>query len=406
MGEQLDTNGYYALGLPLYLAVLAVEIVWTRRRGVADHGFGDTVSNVSGGLGEVVLGLFLGPHLVALYDWAFETARLVTWGDSWGERIASWIVALFAADFCYYAYHRVGHRVALFWAIHGVHHQSERFNVTVALRHPWLSDVYSWPFYALLPLLGVPAFQFFVAITIISFYGLTIHSRTFHRPSLFLFVTPASHIVHHARNRRYLGMNLGAMFTLWDRMFGTHRELHPDDPPLIGTSAGYRTHDGARAQWILFVDLLRAARAANGWRERLRVIFGPPGRRPPGYIPMTEPPARSDEAIPRATKVYVGAQLGLTIATAAYVLWLRDQHSPIFLVGAAAACIITLKTLGGMLDASARAAQLELARNVGVALFAPILFAVGEPVHAALALAWALLGLAWVGSRALEPATA
>lgn len=283
---QLDTNGYYALGVPAYLAIIGVEWLLLRRRGLKSYALPESLANMSAGLGEVTLGVFIGPSLVLLYEWAY--CHLAVVHAFRAGSLASWVFAFLLADFCYYVYHRASHGVGAFWAIHGVHHQARVMNVTVALRHPWLSDSYSAPFYALCPILGVPTAQFFVAISFISFYAFTVHSRTFRRPGLFVFVTPQTHIVHHAKNPRYIDKNFGAMFTLWDRMFGTHVEVTPDDPPDLGTLSGCDTYDGARAQWIGWRDLFDRARLVRGPFAKIASFFRPPGWGPRGSVKREE----------------------------------------------------------------------------------------------------------------------
>ncbi len=279
--SRLETNGYYALGVPAYVALGALEMALARRRGVTAYRFGDTIGNLSAGLGEVVLGLFLGPWLIALYDFGFAHLALVRWPEgSW----VPWVLAFLAGDLGYYLYHRAGHRVAALWAIHGVHHQTEEWNLSIAIRHPWFSDCYAAVFYAPLPMLGVPPTHFFLAIAVISFYAFTVHSDVFPRPSLYVFVTPATHVLHHARNRRYLNHNFGAMLNVWDRLFGTHVERDPADPPVLGTTFGYATHDGARSQWISS----RASPRPRGRRRRGGTGCGPGSCRPAG-----SPPARA-----------------------------------------------------------------------------------------------------------------
>lgn len=364
---RLDTSGYYALGVPMYLILAAADVYIAHRRGGRTYRFGDTLSNLSAGLGEVVIGLFLGPLLIALYDWAFAHFALIHWRENSPE---SWIVAFLLADLGYYVYHRAGHSVAVLFAVHGVHHQSEQFNLTLAMRHPWFSDFYSAPFYAALPLLGIPPLQFFVAISLISFYALTVHTMSFRRPGAFLLVTPQTHIVHHCRNPRYIGRNLGAMFTLWDRLFGTHVEIIPQDPPDLGTPTGYRTHSGARAQWIFFRDLIETARRATTLKDRLRVFFGRPGWRPPGVTVAREPPARADAVIPRATKLHAAGQFTATSLLSIYILWLRDRHSLPVQIVAAALILWSLGTIGALLDGLAGAEAGERRRLIVSAIVA------------------------------------
>jgi len=314
MELQLDTNGYYALGVPAYLAVIAAEVLLLRRRGIRSYSFPEAIANMSAGLGEVTLGVFIGPFLVLLYEWAYRHLCIV---HPFREgSIASWVFAFLLADFCYYVYHRASHGVGAFWAIHGVHHQARVMNVTVALRHPWLSDSYSAPFYALCPIMGIPTAQFFIAISFISFYAFTVHSRTFRRPGFFIFVTPQTHIVHHARNPRYIDKNFGAMFTIWDRIFGTHVEVVAEDPPDLGTLSGCDTYNGAKAQWIGFRDLFRRARHVHGL-AKLVSFFRPPAWTPPNA------PTRSEGTPPAVTTTI---PRGLVHATAFMIVLLVAAH--------------------------------------------------------------------------------
>lgn len=388
--SRLETNGYYALGAPLYVALGALELYLARRKGVRAYGFADTLGNVSAGLGEIVIGLFLGPWLIALYDFGFERLALVRWPEgSW----IPWVLAFLLGDLCYYLYHRAGHSVGALWAIHGVHHQTEEFNLSIALRHPWLSDTYSAVFYVPLPLFGVPPTHFFVAITLISFYALSIHSNLLHRPAFYFFVTPRTHILHHARNPRYLNKNFGAMFTLWDRMFGTYAEPDPAEPPVLGTSYGYETHDGALSQWIFFRKLFQVARGARSLGDRVWAFFGPPGWRPKGVAPIRPVPARRDEAIPLATKVFAAVQLTSTTVFAMYVLWLRDNH-PLWLLAAASVVILwSLSTIGGLLDGRPSAVRWELLRLAATG-------ALGAVILARHAGAGALVAIGAAGSAA------
>jgi sterol desaturase/sphingolipid hydroxylase (fatty acid hydroxylase superfamily) len=312
MELQLDTNGYYALGVPAYLAVIAAEVLLLRRRGIKSYAFPEAIANMSAGLGEVTLGVFIGPSLVLLYEWAYRHTCIV---HPFREgSIASWVFAFLLADFCYYLYHRASHGIGAFWAIHGVHHQARVMNVTVALRHPWLSDSYSAPFYALCPIMGIPTAQFFIAISFISFYAFTVHSRTFRRPGLFVFVTPQTHIVHHARNPRYIDKNFGAMFTLWDRIFGTHVEVVPEDPPDLGTLSGCDTYNGAKAQWIGFRDLVQRARLVDGSFAKLLSFFRPPAWTPDGAPKRPERAAPSiDVTLPRGLALSVAFLLVLVV---------------------------------------------------------------------------------------------
>ena len=362
---RLETTGYYALGVPFYLAMLGAEWWLARRRGMKVYRIAEAIGNVSAGIGELVFGLFWGPVVIALYDFGYDRCALVRWPEG---SIVPWILAIFGGDLGYYLYHRAGHRVAAFWAIHGVHHQAEEMNVTVAMRHPWFSDTYAIVFYAWLPLIGVPPLHFLVAISLISFWALTVHSRFFNRPSFGFLVTPRTHVLHHATNPRYLDKNFGAMFTIWDRLFGTYVEPDPADPPRLGSLRGYETHDGAKSQWIYLRDLVRRARAARRLRDALFVFVMPPGWLPPGVPDVASPRARPDEAIPRRSMVYAAVQFGLVLALAIWLLALRGARSRFEELVLAAVIVAGLVSIGGLLDGRRHARGFEAARLVASAV--------------------------------------
>lgn len=363
----METTAYYVYGLPLYIAILLIERRAMLKRGSKPVTFATAFSNISAGFGTIVIGLFLGPALIALYLWALRTFALVHWPRG---SLISWALAFVLADFGHYWHHRLDHRVAACWAVHGVHHMPEEMNFSVAMRHAWFSDLYSFPFYAPLPLLGVPMEQFFIATTALSFHALLTHTEVLRFPSLGFLVTPASHALHHAKNARYVDKNFGAMLSIWDRLFQTHVERDPDEPPVYGTESGYRTHDGALAQWILWGDLLVNLRSCRTMRERARVLFGRPGTRPDGVAARSFVPARDPERISNPLRVYVALQFAASISGAFYLCLARDGLSvSVKLVGlfAALACIVTL---GGLLDGRARGWRWEIAR---VVLTAPAL---------------------------------
>ena len=370
----METTAYYAFGVPIYLGLVLAEWWRGKRRGARTVSFSTSFGNVSAGLGSIVVGLFLGPVLLGLYAFAHQRFALVTWPSG---SIVPWILALVLADFGHYWHHRLDHRVAACWAVHGVHHMPEEMNFTVAMRHAWFSDLYSFPFYAPLPLLGVPPSHFFVATTLLSFHALITHSEHFDFPSFGVLVTPRSHVLHHARNRPYVDTNYGAMLAVWDRLFGTASRWDDATPPDYGTHRGYATHDGALAQWVLWRDLLAAARRAPTVRDKLRVFFGRPGWMPVGVAlaPIDPPPASG--ALSFATKAYVAAQSLLTIGFSLYVFVLRDTHPWTFKIASAFAILVTMVSLGGILDRRAHAARWEATRVLAIAIAAVALRAVG-----------------------------
>jgi sterol desaturase/sphingolipid hydroxylase (fatty acid hydroxylase superfamily) len=358
---QMETTAYYAFGLPIYVAIIATEAWVMHRRGQKTLSFAPSFGNLSAGLGAIVVGLFLGPALIFMYDTGLTRLALVHWAPG---SVVPWILAVVLADLGHYVHHRIDHRVAACWAVHEVHHQPQEMNFTVAMRHAWFSDIYSWPFYGTLPLLGVPTAQFFVATTLISFHALITHTSLFNFPSFYFFVTPRSHSLHHARNPRYIDKNFGAMLCIWDRLCGTHVELEATEPPDYGTLRGYATHDGVFAQWVEWRDLVRLAKETPTFRDKLRVFVSRPGWNPAGLHCETLVPARASETIPLASKTYVAVQFTFTLVGSLYVFLLREDHSWTLKTAAAFGIVASLITLGGILDGRKTAWQQETARIV------------------------------------------
>ncbi|WP_426103865.1 sterol desaturase family protein [Massilia sp. TSP1-1-2] len=357
--KAMETTAYYSFGVPLYFLLIWLEARRAKKRGMPAITLPVSINNLSTGLGTMVIGLFLGPALILLYEWAFRHFALLHWGaGSWQP----WVLALVLADFGHYCHHRFDHRVAACWTVHGVHHQPEQMNYTVAMRHAWFSDLYSFPFYVWLPLAGVPTAHFFIITTLMSLHALLTHTEQFRFPSLGIFVTPQSHVLHHAKNDPYVDKNFGAMLCIWDRLFGTHVRRDPAHAPQYGSSNGYETHDGVRSQFVLQRDLWRLARQAGSWREGLRVLFGRPGTLPAGArapVPGTALPAAS---IGRGVKIYAAVQFVVTLCLSLLVLIPRDDFAWQWQLAAAVATVAALSSIGGLLDGRRRAWAVEAAR--------------------------------------------
>ena len=100
------------------LIALEAWVAWRRQRSPYD--LADAMNSISLGMLSQVVGLFTRFFNLGLYAWAASQLALWQWDPSspW-----VWLLGLLGYDFCYYWLHRAGHRVALLWAAHGVHHQ-------------------------------------------------------------------------------------------------------------------------------------------------------------------------------------------------------------------------------------------------------------------------------------------
>ena len=154
-----------------------------------------------------------------------------------------WLLALVFYDFCYYWLHRAGHESAIFWAAHVVHHQSQDYNLSTALRQTSSGALLGWIFYVPMALAGVPPLVFGVVALVDLLYQFWVHTE--HVPKLGWFdrwfCSPSNHRVHHAVNDGYLDRNYGGVLIVWDRMFGSFQE--EDEPCVYGTRSPLNSWD-------------------------------------------------------------------------------------------------------------------------------------------------------------------
>ena len=167
----------------------------------------------------MIVDLALKVAIVAGYAGLYELTPLRLHPSDWWF----WPLLFVADDFSYYWYHRIHHVCRVFWATHVVHHSSEHYNLSTALRQPWIS-ISTFPFWMWLPLVGFPVWTVLLAQSWNLIYQFWIHTERIVRlPRWFeaVFNTPSHHRVHHGANQQYLDRNYGGELIIWDRIFGS-----------------------------------------------------------------------------------------------------------------------------------------------------------------------------------------
>ncbi len=282
--------------IPAFLLLMAVEALSYRHLAAEARGTlrgyerRDTRTSISMGLGYLAIsGLWNAVALVAFAALYTLSPLRVDMGTWW-----SWVVLLVAFDALFYWDHRVHHRVRAGWASHVVHHSSEHFNLSTALRQPW-TPFSSTLFFAPLPLLGFPPAAVATISAIDLLYQFWIHTERVDRlprPIEFVMNTPSHHRVHHGSDPQYLDRNYGGVFIIFDRLFGT---FTPESArPTYGLTSNIATFNPLRVAFHEWHAIGRDVRTARSWRERIGYAFGPPGWRPPAATdePERRPPGR------------------------------------------------------------------------------------------------------------------
>jgi len=264
------------LAIPAFVALVLAEMIAARFRDRRRYCPKDTLTSLGLGLGSTVAGVLSAGLVFALAVWVHQFALFeISWAWYW------FVIAFVLDDLAYYVFHRSAHRVRWFWASHVIHHSSQHYNLSTALRQTW-TGLFSATFIFRLPLFLIgfpPAMVFFVAALNLV-YQFWIHTETIGRmPRWFEAVmnTPSHHRVHHATNPRYLDSNYAGVFIVWDRMFGTFVAERDEDRPRYGIVRNLGSFNILWAAFHEWIGIARDVKAAPTWRARAGYIFGPPG---------------------------------------------------------------------------------------------------------------------------------
>jgi hypothetical protein len=301
--------------------------------------------------------------------------------------------------------HRLSHQVNLLWAGHVVHHSSEEFNLTVALRQSSLHGLMSWVFYLPIALLGVPLTMWLVCHALNLVYQFWIHTREVNKlgPLEWVLNTPSHHRVHHGVNPQYQDKNFAGTLIIWDRLFGS---FEPEGEPVVyGITTPLASWNPLTANLHQFGEILRNLRASPTWGDRLRAVFAHPRWRPAALGPPLEPKPVSVESFqkyerPVAPELRRYALLQFVVVFAASFALLRVARSlaPGELFAAGFYIALSLGNIGGVLEARSWAGLSEAVRLTVLGSVAVVLQITGEGPAWLLALAmlFALGSLLWL----------
>ncbi len=262
--------------IPAYIALMFVELVWGLTTGKNTYRLNDSISSLSLGLLSRAMVVCLQFFHMGIYFWVYQQFALPHASDFWMSWYG-WVLLFFLNDFLEYWSHRISHESAFFWAVHVVHHQSQRFNLSTALRQASFGPISTFIFFVPLAFLGVSPSQYILIQTIVLTYQFWIHTEHITRMGWFdqVFNSPANHRVHHAINPEYLDKNYGAVLMVWDKIFGTYQQEQA--PCVYGTTVALNSWNPVWANFAVFQHLLSKAKAQNRWRDKLRSFFNSPG---------------------------------------------------------------------------------------------------------------------------------
>ncbi len=353
--------------IPVFMVTILVEaaIAWRMgRRGVYD--VPDAITSLHHGVLSQAIGGFAKLLDVAIYVAVYEAFHLFEWSRA---SVLAWVAALLLYDFSHYWYHRFSHEIPVLWGSHVVHHSSEYFNLSTALRQPATAALFTWIFHLPMAVLGVPPIMYLIVGLVDLLYQYWVHTELVGRLGVLdrILVTPSNHRVHHGQNDYCIDRNYGGIFVLWDRMFGTFVDERDGEKIAYGIRKPLRSLNPLWSNLQVYADLIRQTRAARGLAGKLAVWFG----RMQAPEPMDPSVVRRyDPETPRSVAAYGTVQYTLTMVMLLHFLSGFEAFPVQVSVTYAIVILVSCVTIGGVMEGSRIAFAAETVRLGALALAA------------------------------------
>ena len=268
---------FYAI--PTFAFLILIEAIVAKIKGLKINRSADVISSLSSGITNTIRDAIKFTFAIVTYSWLVDNIAIYKLDSYW----LVLFIAFLVQDFSGYWVHRLNHRVNILWNRHFIHHSSEDFNLSCALRQS-ISNTIKFSAIFMIPgaLLGVPASIFAVLGPIHLFMQLWYHTQLIGNLGLleYVFVTPSHHRVHHAINDEYIDKNYGQILIVWDKIFGTFQAELKSVPPVYGTLSQANTWNPILINYKYFLQLLKDAWRTKNLIDKIKIWFMPTGWRP------------------------------------------------------------------------------------------------------------------------------
>jgi alkylglycerol monooxygenase len=290
----------------------------------------DAIANLSCGITSQLSGLFMRVFAIGVYEVLYTNFAFFPWTKTW----VYWLLLFLLVDLAYYWAHRMSHEINLFWGGHVVHHQSEEYNLSVALRQSSFQVIWTFGFSLPIALLGFDTLDFALISALNTLYQFWIHTETINKMGWFeyIFNTPSHHRVHHGRNPKYIDKNHAGSLIIWDKMFGTFQA--EEERPTYGITKPINSLNAIWANFSHYAEMRKDLKQISGWSDKIKYLFKKPGWLPEsmgGYRPAPEVDKRTykkyDPPHPVKLNYYVLFQYLLCLAVTAFFLFKQKEFS-------------------------------------------------------------------------------
>lgn len=341
---------YLALGIPFMLLIIYLEYILAKKRKLMTvFRYESTVVNLSIGIADRFFDIFCSTIFYTTYYFLYEHWHFFEIGDAW----YIWALLLLATDLVWYWYHRLGHKINILWAAHIVHHHSEEFNYTSAVRITVFQAFIRSAFWSVLPLIG---FQPKMVIPVLMFHGVYsffTHTRLVGKLGLleYVFITPSLHRVHHASDEKYLDKNFGDIFVFWDKLFGTF--MAEEEEPHYGIVHGLETSSFLWQHFHYYLEIVVAFQRAKNWKDKWRAAFGGPNEMNPAIRRLLERKfkvMKVSSATNLMIRKYINMQMVGCVLVLMMVMFFYSDLSFVVYLLSLAFVLVTLVVCGALLD--------------------------------------------------------
>lgn len=348
--------------VPAFILFAGLEYLMARAKGRAHvFQYQSSVVNISVGIAERLLNLFLTGSFYVLYDFIYKHFSIVKIPTTW----YIWVILLLATDFIWYWYHRLGHEINLFWGAHIVHHQSEQFNYTVSARITTLQALIRNLFWCLLPLIGFEPGMVISILVVHGTYSFFTHTQLIGKLGWLenILITPSHHGVHHAANEKYINKNYGDIFVFWDKLFGTFQV--EEEKPFFGLTKPLTRYSFLWQHFHYYFELAEACRRSGSIVQSFRIIFGKPEDLDQNIRPYLEEkllPPKIEFKTSFTFKAYLNLQImAAMIGLVAFTILFQDLDSIQCLIGVGL-ILTTLINCGALLEQHKWVFSIEIIR--------------------------------------------
>ncbi|XDD51460.1 sterol desaturase family protein [Leptospira sp. WS92.C1] len=367
------------IAIPFFFLLIFMEMGFSAYHKRKHYRLNDSINDLSTGTVSQVFGVFTKTITLTAYIYIYQNYRIfnlpswpaeamsifpagalgltsVTW--AWILVVGVWILCFIGYDLAYYWNHRLSHEVNFLWAGHVVHHQSEEYNLTVALRQASLHGLFTWVFYLPLALIGFSPVILLLNGQLSLIYQFWIHTKAVGKlPRWYeaIFNTPSHHRVHHGINPKYIDRNHAGTLILFDKLFGT---FEPEsEEPVYGTVKPLQSFNPVWANLHYWWEMIELAWKCTRWSDKIKVFFAMPGWRPQelgGQYPIPEVSPKTfrkyDIELPKGLNIYSLVWFILSVVLA-FGMLVKVNSLPWFNISVISAItMISLITIGGILE--------------------------------------------------------